>query len=261
MSAFIVSGGALLEVGCPSTLTRNTEQQVGFRTTLGGKRKAFIRKGGRRAWSVDVSIARPGEVSTLEAVARGVGPYGWYPPEAVIGNLLSPQASGFDVAPANAASAGLVQLPDGSVASSVAHVGAGVVYVGTAHGAYEGVPVRPGQPVTVGGWGFGGIRFTGGWRDMDLNLLSSFSQSAHTFTGWGWREATLTAPSGAAYIQLALSTGVQYARPSVSWGPVARDELGTGCPKGIIHSPQHSPVALWQGANYTGSSYSVTEVG
>src|SRR5699024_3946437 len=95
MSAFIVSGGSLLEIGCPSALSRNTEQQVSFTRTLGGKRKGFIRKGGRRAWSVDASVARPGEVSTLEAVARGLGPVGWYPPEAVMGNLLSPQASGF----------------------------------------------------------------------------------------------------------------------------------------------------------------------
>src|SRR5690606_34823442 len=116
VSAFIVSGGSLLEIGCPSTLSRETQQQVSFTTTLGGKRKAHIRRGGRRAWSVDVSVARPGEVSTLEAVARGVGPYGWYPPEAVVGNLLSPQASGFDSAPASSTDAGLVQLPDGTAA-------------------------------------------------------------------------------------------------------------------------------------------------
>src|SRR5699024_4325105 len=119
LSAFIVSGGSLLEVGCPSSLTRETQQQVSFTTTLGGKRKAFIRKGGRRTWSVDVSVARPGEVSTLEAVARIVGPVGWYPPEAVVGNLLSPQASGFDVAPADATDAGMVQLPDRTVARQV----------------------------------------------------------------------------------------------------------------------------------------------
>lgn len=259
MSAFIVAGGSLLEIGCPSTLNRETEQRVGFTSTLGGKRKAHIRRGGRRAWSVDVSVARPGEVSALEAVARGLGPYGWYPPEAVKGNLLSPQASGFDALPVGATDAGLVQLPDGVVARSVVH--AGVMSIGASHGAYEGVPVRAGEPVTVSGWGRGGIRFTGNWRDANGVTVSAFSQAAQSFTGWGWRQATFTPPVGAAFMQLVFSTGTQYALPSVSWGTQGRAEVGTGCPKAVIHSPSHAPIALWEGANYTNSNYSVTEVG
>lgn len=259
MSAFIVSGGSLLEIGCPSTLSRSTEQQVSFTRTLGGKRKAFIRKGGRRAWSVDVSVARPAEVSTLESVARGVGPYGWYPPEAVVGNLLSPQASTFGALPLNATDTGLVQLPDGTVARSVAH--SGVMSIGSVHGTYEGVPVRAGVPVTLSAWGRGGVRFTGTWRDAAGGSVGSLSQVAQVFTGWGWRSATFTPPAGAAYVQMVLSAGSQYARPSVSWGSAGRDEVGNGCPAALIHSPSYSPLALWEGANYTDSSYIVTEVG
>jgi len=254
-----VSGGSLLEVGCPSSLTRETQQQVSFTTTLGGKRKAFIRKGGRRTWSVDVSVARPGEVSTLEAVARIVGPVGWYPPEAVVGNLLSPQASGFDVAPADATDAGLVQLPDGTVARSVASDI--TVRPGNAHGSYEMVPLRPGQSVTVGCWSVGGQNFRGFWRDATGVSITNWSVPATSWAGWGWYEATLTPPAGAAFIELHVAGGTQYALPSVSWGAMAAQELGTGCPAAVVHSPSHSPVALWQGANYTNSSYSVTEVG
>lgn len=259
MTAFIVSGGALLELGCPSSLARETVQQVGFTTTLGGKRKAHIRRGGRRAWSVDVSAARPGEVSTLEAVARGVGPYGWYPPEAVVGNLLSPQAAGFDPVPANGTGAGLVALPDGSVAASIA--ASGTVRVGAAHGNYEMVPIRPGIPVTVGAWGRGGLGFQGYWRDATGAQMTTYLVSSTSWSGWAWREATLTPPAGAAYIELHLFGGAQYARPSVAWGATGRDQGGTGCPSAIIHSPSHAPVALWDGANYTDSSYQVTEVG
>lgn len=259
MSAFIVSGGSLLEVGCPSSLSRETAQQVGFTTTLGGQRKAFIRKGGRRAWSVDVSVARPGEVSTLEAVARNLGPVGWYPPEAVVGNLLSPQASGFDVAPADATDAGLVQLPDGTVARSV--VASIAVRVGSAHGSYEMVPVKPGAAVTVGAWSVGGQHFRGFWRDATGASLTNWSTSAVTHAGWAWHEQTLTPPAGAAFIELQVAGGSQYALPSVSWGSSGRAELGTGCPAAVIHSPSHAPVALWQGANYTDTSYAVTEVG
>lgn len=254
-----MSGGSLFELGCPSALTRESQQQVSFTTTLGGKRKAFIRKGGRRTWSVDVSVARPGEVSTLEAVARGLGPYGWYPPEAVKGNLLSPQASGFDPVPSGGTGAGLVQLPDGTVSASIA--ASGTIRVGSAHGNYEMVPLRPGASVTVGAWGRGGLGFQGYWRDATGAQMPTYFVPGVTHTGWQWREATLTPPAGAAFIELHLFGGSQYARPSVSWGAVGRDELGTGCPLAVIHSPTHSPIALWEGANYTTSAYEVTEVG
>lgn len=261
MSAFIVSGGSLLEIGCPSTLTRSTEQQVSFTPIIGGRVKAFVRKGGRRAWSVDVSVARPGEVSTLEAVARGLGPYGWYPPEAVVGNLLSPQASGFDALPVGATDADLVQLPDGTVARAAVHTGAGDVSPVVSEGVYDDVPVRQGSVVSVGGWGRGGVRFTGFWLDAAGASLGSWSTAGFAFSGWGWRERQLTVPTGAAFLRLSLSAGAQYALPSVSWGDKARAELGTGCPKAVVHSPSHTPVALWKGANYTNTSYSVTEVG
>lgn len=257
----MVSGGSLLELKCPSSLVRSTEQQVSFARTLGGKRKGFVRKGGRRAWSVDVSVARPGEVSTLEAVARGLGPYGWYPPEAVRGNLLSPQASSFEVTPTSATRAGLVQLPDGTVAETVVHSGSTQVYPGAAHGSHERVPVHPGGEVSVGVWALGGAGMSMGWRDAQGTLQSTTTVPAKPGTGWQWFTATATAPASAAFMSLGLTGGAQYARPSVSWGVTARDELGTGCPLAVIHSPSHTPVALWEGANYTATSYTVTEVG
>ena len=246
-------------MGCPSSLTRETQQQVSFTTTLGGKRKAFIRRGGRRTWNVDVSVARPADVSTLEAVARGVGPYGWYPPEAVIGNLLSPQAVDWDPLPTGATDTGLVQLPDGTVARTIAATG--TPSPGNAHGTYEMVPVRPGVPVTLAGWGLGGIRFTGFWRDALQAPVGALSGAAQSFAGWQWRSETFTPPPGAAFVQMTLSSGTQYARPSVAWGATGRDEGGTGCPRAVLHSPSHSPIALWEGANYTTSAYQVTEVG
>jgi len=261
VSAFIVSGGSLLEVGCPSRLDRSTEQQVSRTTTLGGKVKVHIRRGGRRSWSIDVGVASPREVSTIEAVARFMGEVGWYGPDAAIGNLLSPQASGFDITPDNALDSGLVQLPDGTVARSVAHTGTGGVSPGDAHGGYERVPVRPGEPVTVGAWGMSGIRLSGFWHDSAGNRLTNFVFPGQSFQDWQWRESTLTPPAGAAFVNLTLNNGVQYAVPSISWGTTAKRELGTGCPKAIIHSPSHSPLAMTSRANYTDSSYSVTEVG
>lgn len=259
MSAFIVSGGSLLEIGCPSTLNRATQQATSFETTLGGRRLAYIRRGGRRSWSLDVSVAKPSEVSTIEALARRMGLYGWYGPDAAVGNLLSPQGSGFDPAPAGASSAGLVQLPDGTVAESVAATG--MIQVGTIHGTYEMVPLRSGLQVTVSAWGFGGLRLQGFWRNSTGTSLGSFVSPISSHAGWGWRSHTMTPPEGAAFVQLSLTQGTAYALPSISWGATGRAEMGTGCPKALLHSPSHTPVALWEGANYTDSSYTVTEVG
>lgn len=241
-------------------MNRATEQLAGFDTTIGGKRYGFIRRGGLRSWSVDVSVAGPGEVSTLEAVARRVGPYGWYPPEAMVGNLLSPQASSWGTPVAGETRAGLVQLPDETVAESLAS--SALVRVGSAHGAFEMAPVRPGHVVTVSAWGFGGLRLQGYWRDASGASMGSFTPSPiHTFAGWGWRAHAITPPNGAAFIELNLTGGTAYALPSVSWGAIGRAELGTGCPNAVIHSPAFSPIALWEGANYTGANYTVTEIG
>lgn len=261
MSAFIVSGGSLLEIGCPSALSRETEQQVSFTRTLGGKRKGFARRGGRRAWSVDASVARPGEVSTLEAVARGIGPYGWYPPEATVGNLLSPQAVDWSPLPAGTTDAGLTQLPDGSIARSVVHTSTSAVSVGDFHGGYEAVPVRRGHPVAVGVWALGGVQFSGWWLDASLARLHQWTLPRRETRGWSRVQSAFTPPAEAAFVTLQLDGGVRYARPSVSWGETAHDHGGMGCPGAVVHTPAFTPLALWGDANYTNSSYQVTEVG
>lgn len=259
MAAFVVSGGVLLGLKCPASLQRSTGQSVSFEPTLEGKVKALIRRGGRRSWSVEAGLGSPSDVSTLEAVSRQVGPYGWYGPEAVIGNLLSPQASSFEVLPAGAADAGLVSLPDGTVARSVTAEAA--VRLGSAHGPFEMVPVRAGEPVTVGAWALGGLGFQGNWRDASGSVIASYGVSAVAHSGWAWRESVLIPPTGASFIEPQVLGGVQYALPSVAWGSVGRRELGTGCPIAVVHSPSFSPVALWDGANYTSSSFSVVEIG
>lgn len=260
MSAFIVAGSSLLEIGCPSTLNEDVDQLADFDTTIGGRRFGFIRKGGLRSWSISTGMATTGEASTLKAIARRLGPYGWYGPDAAIGNLLSPRASGWAVPSSGETLAGLVQLPDGTLAESLASTA--LVRVGNAHGNFEMAPVRPGQLVTVSAWGFGGLRLQGYWRDGTGASISSFLASPiHTFPGWEWREHTITPPPGAAFVELNLTNGTAYALPSIAWGTKGRAETGAGCPKAVIHSPSFSPVALWEGTNYTDTSYSVVEVG
>src|SRR5699024_4318876 len=173
MAAFFGVNGALFEVKCPASADRVSERGVSFTRTLGGKRKAFVGRGSRRWWSLNVGAGTVQDVATVEARSREPGSRVFISPDAAVGDLLSPQASGLGDLPAGATDAGLVGLPDGSVARSVAH--GGVMSVGRAHGVYEGVPVLPGEVVTVGGWGRGGIRFTGQWRDANGSTVAAFS--------------------------------------------------------------------------------------
>ena len=259
MAAFFGVNGALFEVKCPASADRVADRAVSFTRTLGGKRKAFVGRGSRRSWSLDVGAGTPQDVSTVEALSREPGPLVFISPEAAVGNLLSPQASGFEVTPANATDTGLVQLPDGTVARSVAS--SATVRPGDAHGTYEMVPVRSGTPVTVGAWSIGGQHFRGFWRDGTGAQITSWSSPAVTHTGWAWHEVTLTPPAGAAFIELHLAGGTQYALPSVSWGDTAAREIGSGCPKAVVHSPEFSPIAAHKRLNRSRITYSVTEVG
>lgn len=259
MPAFFGYGGALFEVKCPASADRVSARPVTFTRTLGGKQKAFVGQASRRSWSLEVGAGAPRDVSTVEALARTAGPLVFISPDAAVGNLLSPQASSFEPVPANATDAGLVRLPDGTVAKSVAS--SNTVRVGAAHGAYEMVPVLRGANVTVGAWGLGGVRFQGFWRDAVGGSLGSYLSPSAPQTGWAWGSHTLTPPAGAVYIELQLLAGTQYALPSVSWGSDAAREMGAGCPKSVLHSPEFSPIAAHKRLNRSRITYSVTEVG
>ena len=259
MAAFFGVNGALFEVKCPASADRVSERGVSFTRTLGGKRKAFVGRGSRRSWSLDVGAGTPQDVSTVEALSREPGPLVFISPDAAVGNLLSPQASGFEVMPASATDAGLVALPDGTVARSVAS--SSVVRPGNAHGTYEMVPVRPGEPVTVGAWSVGGQWFRGFWRDALGSSITNWNAPSQSWAGWAWHEATITPPPGAAFLELHLAGGSQYARPSISWGDTAAREIGSGCPKAVVHSPEFSPIAAHKRLNRSRIAYSVTEVG
>lgn len=259
MPAYFGSGGQLFEVKCPASADRVSSRPVAFTRTLGGKVKAFAGQSSRRSWSLNVEAGTPQDVSTVEALARTLGPLVFISPEAAVGNLLSPQASAFEPIPANATDAGLVQLPDGTVAKTVASTMA--VRAGNANGNSEYVPVRPGEPVSVGAWGLGGARFQGFWRDATGANIGSYLSPVDSHAGWQWRSFTTTPPAGASYIELQLIGGVQYALPSVSWGDTAARELGTGCPKAVLHDGEFSPIAAHRRLNRSRIAYSVTEVG
>lgn len=260
MIGYVGTAGALQALPYRGGLDTSSDRPVSFQRTLGGKRKAFMGRRSRREWSVSFDLLGSRDTHGLLAVAQATGPVLWYPADATAGNLYSPQASGFEAIPESATDAGLVALPDGTVARSV--VSPVAVRLGDANGAYEMVPLRPGEPVTVGAWSVGGQHFRGFWRDASGSSITNWSVPATTHAGWAWREATLTPPAGAAFIEVHLAGGTQYARPTVSWGSKALDRPGRGCPKAVVHGLSEGLTTIVPGDDAHGSiSVTISEVG
>ena len=260
MIGYVGVPGALVALPYRGGLSTSTDRPVSFARTLGGKRKAFMGARGRREWDVSFDLVGAREVAGLVEVARSAGEVMWYPADATSGNLLSPQASGFEVTPVDATDAGLVALPDGTVARTVAS--SSTVRLGRAHGAYEMVPVRPGEPVTVGMWAIGRARFEGWWRGPLGSAVTSFgTPDTNTGTGWQWCQETLTPPAGAAFLDLHLRYGSQYARPSISWGSSAVDRPGRGCPKAVVHGLSEALTVINADDAYGSIDVTITEVG
>ena len=259
MIGYVGVPGALVELPYRGGLSTSTDRPAKPTRTLGGKVKFFVGPRARREWSVSFDLMGSRETSGLVEIARSGREVLWYPADAVAGNLLSPQASGFEVPPASATDAGLVALPDGTVARSVAS--SSVVRPGDAHGTYEMVPVRPGVPVSVGAWSVGGEWFRGFWRDALGASITNWSTPQASHAGWAWRERTLTPPAGAAFIELHLAGGTQYARPSISWGSSAVDRPGRGCPKAVVHGLSEALTVINAGDAYGSIDVTITEVG
>lgn len=259
MIGFLGVPGALVELPYRGGLSTSADRPVSFTRTLGGKRKGFVGARSRREWSVSFDPIGSRDVAGLLAVAQSAGPVMWYPADAAAGNLLSPQAAGFEVAPTGATDTGLAQLPDGTVARSVA--ASGTVRVGAAHGNFEMVPVRPGMAVSVGAWGLGRLGFQGYWRDAAGASITTHLTPSVALTGWEWREVTLTPPAGAAFIELHLFGGSQYARPSISWGTKAQDRPGRGAPATVAHGLSEALTVVTQDDAYGSIDITITEVG
>ncbi len=261
MIGYLGTPGALVALPYRGGLDTSSDRPVSFTRTLGGKRKAFMGARSRREWGVSVDLAGSKVTSGLVALAQSGGEVMWYPADATAGNLLSPQAVAFSPTPTNATDSGFVTLPDGTVAKAIVHSGTGPVTPGDSQGSYEMVPVTPGELVTVGVWGLNGSRFTGWWRAADSATQTSFASPVYSFTGWGWREYTMTVPAGAAFVSLTLSSGAQYARPSIAWGSVGRDRPGRGAPRVVVHGLSEALTVIANDDAYGSVDLTITEVG
>lgn len=261
MIGYLGVPGALLALPYRGGLSTKTDRPAKATRTLGGKVKYFVGPRARREWSLSFDLMGSRETAGLVEMARSGGEVLWYPADATSGNLLSPQASGFEVTPESATRAGLVQLPDGTVAESVIHSGGTQVYPGTAHGSHERVPVRHGQRLAVGAWGLAGIGFSIAWRTADGTTNATTTVATETFAGWQWREAHYPVPAWATSVSLGLTGGTQYARPSISWGSVAQNRPGRGCPKALVHGLSESLSVIARDDSHGSVDVTISEVG
>lgn len=253
MIGYLGTPGVLGALRYKGGLSTSTERPASFSRTMGGKRKGFLGPEGRREWDVSFDLLGSRDVFTLLAASQANEPLLWYPADAVAGNLLSPQASGWVSTPSRATASGLAQLPDGTVARTIASES--TVSVG------EWAPVRAGEPVTVGAWSTGGQHFRGFWYGADGSSVGNYFTPKVTHSGWTWHEATVTPPDGAVYILLQLAGGTQYARPSVTWGESAVDRPGRGCPAAVVHGLSESLLTMTEDDAYGSISVTITEVG
>lgn len=261
MIGYVGVPGALVALPYRGGLSTATDRPVSFTRTLGGKRKALVGPRARREWDVSFDLMGSREAAGLVEIARSGGEVLWYPADATSGNLLSPQAAGFEVTPASATRAGLVQLPDGTVAEAVIHSGGTQVYPGTAHGSHERVPVRHGERLAVGAWGLGGLGFSIAWWAAGSTTSATTNVPVQSFAGWQWREAHFPVPAWASFVSLGLTGGTQYARPSVSWGSVAQNRPGRGCPKALVHGLSESLSVIARDDSHGSVDVTISEVG
>lgn len=259
MIGYLGVPGALAELRYRGGLSTSTDRPASFARTMGGKRKAMLGPAGRREWDVSFDLIGSQDVHGLIAATHSDDALMWYPADAVAGNLLSPQGVGFDVVSGSATDAGLVHLPDGTVARSVASEF--TVIVGSSHGGREYVPVLPGELVSVGAWSVGGQWFRGFWRDATGASITNWNIPQVSHDGWAWVEGTITPPEGAAYMELHLAGGSQYARPAVSWGESAVDRPGRGCPAAVVHGLSEALTVIHRDEAYGSINVTITEVG
>lgn len=256
---------AMVEIPYQMKLTTNTVRQVTEKRTIEGRRYVLMGTLSRRDWPITIDPVDADLARSLGVLVRNttnpVKPLRWYPHDAATGNLFSPQATEWDTVPTNGTASGLVTLPDGSIAKVLTHSGSGGVSVGDADGNNEWLVVQPGQPMTFGVWAFGGVNFSGFWRNRDGGTIVSWTSGTTTHEGWQWRTFTITPPGTARMVNLTLNGGSLYARPSAAWGTTAYDLPGRGCPKAIIHDLSEDLTMLTNTGWWGKLGATITEVG
>lgn len=264
--SFLGPVGSLIPVKCASQLTVAGGRQVSFTRTL-GKQKAFLGKVSAREWSVDIGLAKPHELSGLRWLAENVNsPMVWYAPDAVVGNVLTPDAANFSPESHTGLGGSLVEVESVGHIPSVLADGRNFSLPWRG-GSLDPIPVVPGRPVTVSVWLRGGdvngdqAQISVIWRDI---IGSNMNTESTRFPATGElvrRSVTLTPPAGAVSLSLQLWC-VQAAGVAVTLtDDVGPYSPGKGARRVIAHGLSESLILVTQDRSISSASFTVTEVG
>lgn len=262
---YLGTPGRMVGLKCPSSQVVEDAGRHSFATTLEGQRFAQVAPASysARSWELNVGLARPEDVATLSAFSRGVwgpGPFRFIPAGAGHQNLLTPLGSWcMNLVSPGSGFGGPVNLPDGGVApESLLRGAAGTVYVDG-----FGVPVLPGQRMTVSAW----VRGAGGrvglaFSDVGGSWFSTTSSGGAVGDGWQRVHVSVVPPEDAASARFVFVGGDQLTCPQVTWTDGVRPWVeGEGAPAVVVSAVSRDTIRAMPDANYSRLVFTVTEVG
>lgn len=264
MSTFLGPVGSIIPVKCASSLTSTGGRDVSFTRTL-GKRKAFLGRVRAREWQVDIGLAKPSELSGLRWLAENVNaPMVWYSPDAVVGNILSPDQADLVPESHTGLEGPLVETEPGVWVKSAMNSG-NYLYLNYVGGSLDPVPVVPGVPVTVSAFLRGGTissqRIRMAWRDIAGNVLERVDADFEVTASWARRSAVFTPPLGACLLSLEVAAA-QVAGPAVSLTEQLMPySSGRGAYKVVAHGLSDAVIRATEDQQLQSLSFTVSEVG
>lgn len=273
--AHIVTDFGLVDLGCESSLRRNTVRPVSYLTTLGGVTKAQVGPRTSRVWDLSLpSTSTPDQYAALNALVEGEygkGPWGFVSDGAKVTNLLTPSVSRLSDDPAHGSVSGLggpMRLPDGSLAG-----GSWVAQSGTALSLPRVGGFTSPAPVVPGG-SFTASVFVADAPDVRLRvwLYDAAGGQTRTLTtgrSSGGEPQRLVVSGVAADNEVSLILIVDHvslvfrvARPAVSWASTVQPwAVGEGATSVLITEADLDTVLAVPGRTYGKSSFMVREVG
>ena len=267
---YLGSFGRMIGIKCPSSQSVQTADRHTFDQTLEGRVKAQARPRGRRTWSLQTSEATtPEQHTALSAFAEGYwgnGPFWFFSADAVVTNMLPPDNSRCAVLPSHASPsisiAGPVQLPGGAWApKSFRSINPAA---NMWHSEIQGLPVTPGQTVTVSAYAQGeGCRVYAFFTDATgAEVSRTPSPSVGVPSELRRLSATAVVPAGAVAVGLYSIGTTRGAAPAVTLTDTVQPwSDGQGCSKAVVSSFSRDQTLAVVGRTYSNVSFTVTEVG
>ena len=271
--AHVVTEYGLVDLGCESSLRRNTQRPVSYLTTLGGVTKAQVGPHTSRVWDLSLpATSTPDEYAALHALVEGEygsGPWGFVSDAAKVTNLLTPKASllqGFAGSSSITPGGPPLRLPGGSVAASPWVIAAGTAPLFPLTPDPERLPVAAGVPFTASAY----------VADAPGTLLRVWlydHNGAYVRSVSGVRSSVAedrlvvsdVARDGEAWARLIVDNGsapFRMAHPAFTWTRAVQPwAVGEGATSVLITEADLDTVSAVPGRTYGKSSFMVREVG